>query len=327
MTGISDSYERPINYLRISVTDRCNLRCIYCMPAGGVPLTEHQNILSYEEIHTVVRAAAGLGISKVRITGGEPLVRAGISRLIEMIAQTPGITDVSLTTNASLLKGYARELKAAGLARVNISLDTLKDERFREITRTGTLSDVIEGIGAAQAAGLTPVKINTIIMAGINDDEINDFAKKTLTEGWHVRFIELMPSTGNGQHASALVTTADIMSEISRLGELTPSTLNAGSGPARYYRLPGAEGTVGFITPVTEHFCFECNRIRLTADGRLRPCLLSEQETDIRGPLRSSASFAQITEIIESVIVTKPHRHELAHGVVPQNRSFSQLGG
>ena len=195
MTGLSDSFHRPINYLRISVTDRCNLRCVYCMPAEGINLMSHNDILTYEEIYTVARAAAGLGINKLRLTGGEPLVRLGLPRLIQMLAQIEGIDDISLTTNGVLLSRYASELKSAGLRRVNVSLDTLKPDRFKSITRCdSSLGEVLAGIEAARAVGLDPVKLNMVVMAGINDDELLDFAAKTITEGWQVRFIELMPA-------------------------------------------------------------------------------------------------------------------------------------
>ncbi len=325
MTGLSDSFQRPIDYLRISVTDRCNLRCMYCMPAEGINLLSHQDILSYEEIQRIATAAAELGIKKVRITGGEPLVRIGLSSLIRMLAQIEAIDDIALTTNGVLLARYADELKAAGLRRVNISLDTLKPERFRLVTRGGDLDDVLQGIEAAGAAGLNPIKINVVVIAGINDDELLDFARKTVDEGWHVRFIEHMPLNSE-MASSSFVSVSEIRKRLASLGELEPCTFK-GNGPARYYRLPQAEGTIGFITPVSEHFCFHCNRLRLTADGKLRPCLLSEGEIDLRQPLRQGISAEELKKLIKRAVESKPRKHKLAEGLVPKDRPFSQVGG
>ncbi len=327
MTGLSDSFQRPINYLRISVTDRCNLRCIYCMPAQGIPLMTHSDILGYEEIYTVASAAAELGISKIRITGGEPLVRIGLPDLIRMLSGIESIDDISLTTNGVLLAPRAAELKAAGLHRVNVSLDSLKPEKFKQITRCGNLEDVLNGIEAANAAGLKPVKVNTVVMAGINDDELRDFAARTITEGWHVRFIELMPSTSANTDTAQLLSVSEMKQRLELLGKLEPCSVARGNGPAKYFRLPDARGTIGFITPVSEHFCFCCNRIRLTADGKLRPCLLSDTEIDIKQALRNGASTAEIQKLIKEAIARKPQSHDLANGSVPQGCSFSQVGG
>jgi GTP 3',8-cyclase len=327
MTGLSDSFQRPINYLRISVTDRCNLRCIYCMPETGVELMAHYDILSYEEIYSVVKAAAELGITKVRLTGGEPLVRAGISDLVGLLAGIDTIEDIALTTNGILLAQHAPELKEAGLNRVNISLDTLKPERFRRITRCGTLANTLEGIEAAQTAGLTPVKINMVVMAGVNDDELTDFAAKTVRDGWNVRFIELMPSSANEPVASKLVSVSEMKKRIEKMGKLEPSRIEAGNGPAKYFRLPGAKGTVGFISPVTEHFCIQCNRLRLTADGKLRPCLLNDDEIDLKEPLRSGASLEELKKLISKAIASKPKGHRLAEGTGSKGKPFSQVGG
>ncbi|MFC1872504.1 GTP 3',8-cyclase MoaA [Chloroflexota bacterium] len=327
MTGVSDSFQRPINYLRVSVTDRCNLRCIYCMPEQGVQLTAHENILSFEEIFSVIECAAAMGINKVRLTGGEPLVRKDITRLVRMIAGIKTIDDISLTTNGVLLSPLAEELKEAGLGRVNISLDTLQPKRFTEITRRGNLADVLAGVKAAQAAGLNPVKINTVVMAGINDDEITAFTEKTVHDGWHVRFIELMPSEANGGNTSRLVTTPDIIKRISAIGELTPANITAGNGPARYFQLSEATGTIGFITPISEHFCIKCNRLRLTADGKLRPCLMNEMEVDLRQPLRNGAGQKELSELVKQAIDQKPKGHLLVDGKIPGDRSFSQVGG
>jgi cyclic pyranopterin phosphate synthase len=327
MTGVSDSFQRPINYLRVSVTDRCNLRCVYCMPVEGIPMLSHSDILSYEEIIAVVRAAAELGINKVRLTGGEPLVRAGLPELVRLIAGIDAIKDIALTTNGTRLERYAAELKEAGLQRVNVSLDSLKPDRFREITRCGELNDTLAGIEAARAAGLEPVKINVVAMAGFNDDEIVDFAKKTVKDGWHVRFIELMPQAGDVPLSSRFIPVSEMRRRIETLGKLEPYHVSVGNGPAKYFRLPDASGTIGFITPVTEHFCYQCNRLRLTADGKLKPCLLSEEEVDLREALRRGATVDELKKLIEEAIARKPQGHKMAEGAAHKGRPFSQIGG
>jgi cyclic pyranopterin phosphate synthase len=327
MTGLSDSFQRPINYLRISVTDRCNLRCVYCMPQEGISLMSHYDILSYEEIFTLVKAAAELGINKVRLTGGEPLVRAGLPELVQMLAGIETIDDISLTTNGILLAQHAADLKEAGLQRVNVSLDTLKPEKFRQITRCGNLADTLKGIEVAGAVGLNPVKINMVVMAGVNDDELPDFASKTVKDGWHVRFIELMPTNGDEPVNSKLVSVSEMRKRIESMGKLEPWKVEVGNGPAKYFRLPGATGTIGFITPVTEHFCYQCNRLRLTADGKLRLCLLNEDEIDLREPLRSGASVTELKSLIEKAIASKPEGHHLSEGKKQKGRPFSQVGG
>jgi cyclic pyranopterin phosphate synthase len=338
VTGLSDTFNRPINYLRISVTDRCNLRCIYCMPAEGINLLSHSDILTYEEITTIVRLAAELGINKLRLTGGEPLVRARLPKLVAMLANINKIDDISLTTNGVLLRNYVAELKQAGLKRVNVSLDSLNQDKFERITRHRGLNDVLQGIEAAKSYGLNPVKINMVVMRGINDDEIVDFAKLTITEGWNVRFIELMPfvtdnppeghSTGWKANSQSQFMPADEIKErLDSLGELKPCLPIKGNGPAKYLRFPQASGTIGFITPVSQHFCFNCNRLRLTAEGKLRPCLLSDQEVDLRQPLRSGASAENLKQVITKAIQTKPKEHQLSRGRPSNNRLMSQVGG
>lgn len=326
-----DSLARPISYLRISVTDRCNLRCIYCMPAEGIPHKfPHEEILRYEEIARVVEAAAGLGINKVRLTGGEPLARLGIAELVRMIASIPGIDDISMTTNGILLARHAQELKDAGLHRVNVSLDTLQPTRFRQITRLGELEDVLAGIEAAERAGLHPIKVNNVVMRGLNDDEIADFARLTLTRPWHIRFIEIMPVGETAEQAKmGFVPVAEIRARIeAEVGPLEPSDgAGRGAGPARYYRLPNAPGTIGFISAVSEHFCFHCNRLRLTADGKLRPCLLSDQEIDIRAALRRGAGLQELQAILRQAVEQKPAGHHLAEDITATGRLMSQIGG
>ncbi len=325
MTKLADSFQRPLNYLRISVTDRCNLRCIYCMPPEGISLASHEDILRYEEIYLVAQAAAELGITKLRLTGGEPLVRAKLTDLVSLLAKIPGIDDISMTTNGILLEKHALALKKAGLQRVNISLDSLRKERFRKITRLGKLDDVLRGIEAAKKAGLNPVKINMVVMRGINDDEVLHFALLTIRDGWNVRFIEFMPFTEEGKKNHHLVPVAEIMQQIETLGKLEPH-VPTGGGPARYFRFPEATGTIGFISPVTDCFCKECNRLRLTADGKLRPCLFSDEEIDLRSPLRQGANVEDIKLLIQQAASCKPEKHRLLAGVTCE-RFMAQIGG
>ena len=323
MNELFDSFGRHINYLRISVTDRCNLRCIYCMPPEGILLIPRSKILSYEEISTVVQVVARLGINKVRLTGGEPLVRAELPKLVGMLSQIEGVDEVSLTTNGTLLKKYVVELKQAGLRRVNVSLDTLKADRFQYITRLGKLKDVLEGIETARDIGFQPVKINMVVMRGINDDEVLNFANMTYKEGWHVRFIELMPFAS----VVDFVPSDEIRRHIMLLGLLEPCLPITGNGPARYYRLSGAKGTVGFISPITEPFCSSCNRMRLTSDGKFRPCLLEDGEIDLKKPLRSNASMQEIKTLVLKAVTSKPEHHRLVDSTVFIKRKMCQIGG
>ncbi|MEE8472895.1 MAG: GTP 3',8-cyclase MoaA [Dehalococcoidia bacterium] len=327
MTGLSDSFQRPIDYLRVSVTDRCNLRCIYCMPPGGIQLLPREDILSYEETHRVVRAAVELGITRIRLTGGEPLVREGFGKLVKMIARTEGLKDLSLTTNGTLLSRWASRLRDAGVGRVNVSLDSLREERFREMSRGGRLEGVLRGIQRAREVGLNPVKINVVVVRGVNDDEILDFARRTLDDEWHVRFIELMPFARDQEPGASFVPVEEMRQQIAVLGRLDPCRPEAGNGPARYFRLPGARGTVGFISPVSAHFCVSCNRLRLTADGKLRLCLMRGEEVDLRGPLRRGASVAEIKAIMEEAVAFKPAGHRLDEGLLPLDRAMSRIGG
>ncbi len=327
MSNLVDSFSRRIDYMRISVTDRCDLRCIYCATSQFEART-HEDILRYEEIHRVVQAAASLGVTKIRLTGGEPLVRLYLSNLVEMLVKIPGIEEVSLTTNGTVLAKYAQELKAAGLKRVNISLDTLKPKRFLEITGGNKFPEVLAGIQEANRVGLQPVKINVVVLKGINEDEILDFARKTITDGWHVRYIEHMPFENSNSHGNGLISTAEIMRRIENsIGKLTPHKPSAGNGPARYYQLSGANGTLGFISAVTECFCAGCNRFRLTADGKLRPCLLDDDEIDIKEPLRRGASIEELAQVIQSAASLKRSQHHLSEGEIPTGRSMRQIGG
>ncbi|HOT91440.1 MAG TPA: GTP 3',8-cyclase MoaA [Anaerolineae bacterium] len=327
---LNDTYQRSIDYLRISITDRCNLRCVYCMPEQGVQPWAHADILRYEEIERVVRAAAMLGLRKIRLTGGEPLVRLGVVELVRTLAHIPGIEAVTMTTNGMLLSRYAAPLAEAGLQRVNVSLDTLRPDRFHAITRWGNLDTVLAGIEAALAAGLTPLKINTVVMRGQNDDEVVELARRAIASGWHLRFIEWMPVGEAAQDQNwraRLVTAAEIRARIeAALGPLEPVTV-VGAGPARTYCLPGTTATLGFISAVSEHFCGSCNRLRLTADGKLRPCLLSPEELDLRTPLRQGASEADIQALLQKAVRLKPQGHQLADHAQVAGRAMAQIGG
>ena len=324
-----DDFGRAINYLRVSVTDRCNLRCVYCMPEEGVRARAHGEILRYEDLSRIIGAAADLGISKVRITGGEPLARLDLAAFVAMVAATPGIDDLSMTTNGTLLARHAASLARAGLHRINVSLDTLKPDRFERITRRGRLDDVWAGLEAAAREGLTPIKINVVVVRGLNDDEVVDFARRTRTEGWHVRFIELMPIGANVAWAGdGVVPIPEMRTRIEEAeGPLEAVHGPRGNGPARYHRLDGAEGTGGFIGAMSDHFCSGCNRLRLTADGRLRPCLMSDQEIDLRAPLRAGAGDDRLRDLLAEAIHLKPQRHHLAEAQSPRDRTMAEIGG
>lgn len=327
---LTDSFGRPITYLRISLTPRCNLRCVYCMPPEGIPDSPSGGLLTNEEITAFVRAAANQGICKIRLTGREPLIRRGVVELVRKIAATPGIEEVSLTTNAMLLAKKAASLAAAGLTRVNISLDTLDAEKFRRITRGGQIERLFDGIAAAEAYGLTPIKINTVVVRGLNDDELPDLAQLSMVYPWHIRFIELMP-VGNAQSWGAgfpapdnrYLSVQEMKAQLSNL-HLEPASAPTGNGPARTFRIPGAPGTVGFISPLGEHFCENCNRLRLTADGSLRPCLLMDDEISVRADL--SNEHALKAQILQAATL-KPQGHELIKEHYPEARRMAQIGG
>jgi cyclic pyranopterin phosphate synthase len=308
-----DRCQRRLNYLRISVTDRCNLRCAYCLPGDDIPRLRHEEVLRYEEILRVARVAAGLGITKVRVTGGEPLVRRGITDFLAELARIPGIRDLSLTTNGLLLKENAGRLRAAGVARVNVSMDTLDPGRYRDITGVDAFEQAWEGIRAAQAHGFHPIKINVVALRGVNDDELPALARLSLDSPLHVRFIEFMP-IGRSRFAGAPLLFPEIMERISVIGRLLPVEGSPLDGPAHRYRFDGARGEVGFIPAISHHFCSRCNRLRLTADGHLRPCLLSDRHEDVKGPLRSGGTDADIEEIFLRATLHKPSDHNLAVG-------------
>jgi len=324
-----DPYKRRINYLRISVTDRCNLRCCYCMPEEGIPLISHEDILTYEEMLRVVRIFAAEGISKVRLTGGEPLVRKGMIDFISRLARIDAIKDLSLTTNGVLLKELAYDLKQAGLDRVNISLDSLRRERFCQITRKDDYERVWAGIEEALRVGLSPIKINMVAIRGINDDEIEAFARLTLYLPLTVRYIEYMPA-GNGKEWSeeSVLTIPQIQSRIEKVGRLIPIPQDQWDGPARRYRIEGALGEIGLIGAVSEHFCRDCNRLRLTSDGKIRLCLFSDEEIDVREILRRGGSDDELRERFHVALKTKPERHHInKHQFKKCQRNMSAIGG
>ncbi len=311
MNTLEDGFFRVIDYLRLSVTDRCNLRCLYCMPSDGIMPSRHEEILSYEEIIRIVKVAAELGVKKIRLTGGEPLIRKNIAFLIAAIKKTKGIEDLSMTTNGILLEKYAAEIAGAGLDRVNVSIDSFDPGRYEEITRGGSLEVVLRGLAAAEKAGLKPIKINMVPIRGINDQEVIPFARMTFETDYHVRFIECMPSGPIDFWSPEKYVTADeLKGMIETIAPLRPVRVRK-NGPSKYYRLEGAKGVVGFISALTHHFCEECNRLRLTADGKLRPCLFSETEIDLRAPMRMGAPDSEIERLLRLSIAVKPEGHDM----------------
>ncbi len=326
-----DPFGRKITYLRISVTDRCNLRCVYCMPPEGVVWKPHETILRFEEILKVVEAAAGEGVTEIRLTGGEPLVRHGIPDLVHMIAGVPGIQDISLTTNGLLLEKLAFPLAEAGLKRINVSLDTLNPGKFARITRGGSFDRVWRGLEAADAAGLAPLKINAVALKGVNDDEILDLARLSLSHPWHVRFIELMPiknqapwGEGFPPPAECYLSVQAIRDILQPLGIEPFGDSDSGLGPARQYRLPGAPGRLGIISALGEQFCETCNRLRLTADGYLRPCLMDDGEVYVLDAIRRGEPMLPL---LRQAVRNKPRQHQLDQGEAPTGRCMTQIGG
>lgn len=307
-----DPYRRHLNYLRISITDRCNLSCIYCMPRDRIPKLYHRDILRYEELLRLVRIGVGLGITKVRITGGEPLVRKGVYDFLAELTAIEGIADVSLTTNGLLLEKNIARIHDAGIRRINVSLDTLKRSRFREITGTDGFRQVWNGILEALDSGFDPVKINVVAMRGINEDELIDIAKLSLTYPLHIRFIEHMPIGVSRFEEDRLLLAPEIKRRISKLGDLIPIEKADHDGPAERFRFENGPGEIGIIRPLSHHFCDRCNRLRLTASGQLRPCLLSDFEVDLRGPLRKGHLDDVLRAVFFKAVERKPSRHCLA---------------
>lgn len=333
---MQDKYNRNINYLRVSLTDKCNLRCVYCMPEKGVTPLCHAQVLHNEEIVEIIKMASSLGIENIRLTGGEPLVRKNVAQLIENIKSIDGIKSVSMTTNATLLAGFAKSLKNAGLDRVNISLDTLDACQYRQITRKGNLSDALAGIDAALLYGFDPVKINVVVVKDLHQD-LFEFAKMTLSRSLHVRFIEYMPIGDTANQIGCtwgkdqIIESSDVIKEISRrakdeLGSevrALPENQIIGSGPAVYYKIDGALGTIGTISAISNHFCKTCNRIRLTCDGKLKSCLFSDVEIDIKEPLRAG-DLHRARRVLQDAITSKPDCHNFKIGTA---RNMNQIGG
>lgn len=325
-TTLRDQFGRSIEYLRISVTDRCNFRCMYCMPVEGLQWLPRKDLLTYEEITEVVRQLAPLGLRRLRLTGGEPTIRPDLVSLVRMLRAIPGIEDIALSTNGVKLPELAAPLRAAGLDRVNMSADSLQPDRIAKIARRSLGFDPIVGAEAAQAAGLGPIKINVVVMKGINDDEVEDFARLTITRPWYVRFIELMP-VGDMSHLTwdHVVPSDEIIERVRRVAPLAPFTPSVkGNGPAAYYRFAGGQGAVGVITPMTHTYCGSCNRVRLTADGRLRTCLFGDHEVDLRTPLRASE---RLEPFFVKALAEKPKEHNLLQMKVGGLRALSEVGG
>ena len=325
-TTLRDQWGRSIEYLRISVTDRCNFRCVYCMPKEGLQWLPKAEILSYEEITEVVRQLSPLGLRRLRITGGEPTIRPDLESLVRQLRSIPGIEDIALSTNGAKLPSMARSLRDAGLDRINMSADSLRPERIAAIARRDIGFDPIAAALAAEEAGLSPIKINFVVLRGTNDDEIEDFARLTMDRPWHVRFIELMP-VGDMRELTweHVVPSDEVLGRIARIGALSPDGgPPRGNGPAKYYRLEGAAGTVGVITPMTHTYCGTCNRVRLTADGRLRTCLYGDHEVNLRDPLRDGQA---LEPLFRQALADKPKEHALLQMKVGGLRALSQVGG
>lgn len=307
-----DPYNRHLNYLRISITDRCNLKCIYCVPGDLIPRLSHDEILTYEEILRLVRIGIRLGISKIRVTGGEPLVRKGVYDFLADLSGLGGLADLSLTTNGVSLKANLNKIKAAGIKRINISLDTLDRTKFEHITGFDLFDQVWQGIEMALEMGFHPIKLNIVALNGINDDELTDMARLSFEYPLHIRFIEYMPigesQIGNGP----LLLAPEIKKRISVLGSLIPVPKTMNDGPAQRYHFEGAAGEIGFIHALSHHFCDRCNRLRLTARGQLRPCLLSDHHEDVKGIMRTGGTDEQLAEIFFKAVRHKPSDHNLA---------------
>ncbi len=324
---LTDSHGRTINYLRLSVTDRCNMRCFYCMPKEGIVKKGHNAVLSYEELLLIASIAVEIGIEKIRITGGEPLVRNGIVSFLEQLARIPGLRHLALTTNGLLLEEMAADLYHAGVQRLNVSLDSLNPNTFSEITRGGNLKKVLAGLDAAEKTGFPPPKINCVIMRGVNDSEILDFADMTLSHGNSIRFIEYMPAIKEDGWQRYCISGEEIIERIA--GKYTLEQVDKGpfAGPSRDFRIPGASGSIGIITAVSGHFCSECNRIRVTSTGQAKGCLFSDERTDLVPWLRPPDRQA-LAEVLKGIISGKPERHGISQdGYVHRNFTMSQVGG
>lgn len=326
---MKDQFGRKIDYLRLSVTDRCNLRCRYCMPETGIPVLAHDSILRYEELLRIAETACRMGIRKIRVTGGEPLVRKGLVPFVSALTQLPQKPDVVLTTNGLLLTDYAAALKSAGLTRVNVSLDTLRPDRFEKMTLRDGLEQVLKGISLAEAVGLHPIKINMIPLKNFNQDEITHFARLTFDHPWDVRFIEFMPISDDLDFVSSDgVRIGDVHARLLEMGPLELLPHQRTSGPAKMYRFPGAQGRIGLISSVTGHCCEDCNRLRVMADGRIRGCLLNNQEIDLKPVLRGAGSAQDLENLLSAAIDLKPEKHQIDQkAFTTPNRRMHGIGG
>jgi GTP 3',8-cyclase len=328
MPELIDNYKRHLNYLRISITDRCNLRCLYCAPGSLVPKQSHGNILRYEEILRIVRVGVRLGISKVRLTGGEPLLRKGVYEFLNDLVAIDGLSDISLTTNGVLLAQNAETIRDAGIRRVNISLDTLQADKFKTITGYDLFDQVWAGIEKAHALGFDPIKLNVVALKGYNDDEFVDLARLSMTYPFHIRFIEYMPIGNPLMKHGDYILAPDIKALLSPLGNLTPVPKKPGDGPAERFRIEGAVGEIGFIQAMSHHFCRTCNRLRLTANGQLRPCLLSDKQLDIKGPMRDGGSDDDLKAVFLQAVQHKQESHHFSPGCLSRvHDPMSGIGG
>lgn len=336
MNKLIDNFGREISYLRVSITDRCNYRCIYCKPEERFEFIPHEEILRYEEIVEIIEEAVNLGVTKVRITGGEPLARKGVVDFIKKLREIKKLEDISLTTNGFFLSEYAEKLKDAGLNRVNISLDSLQELKYKRITRGGSLEKVLKGIESALKARLLPIKINTVLIRGINDDEVEDFVGLTLGRPLNIRFIEFMPSGEElkDNYRDRFISVLEIKESLAEKYSFRSVDINSGDGPAKYYQIKGGQGTIGFITALSQHFCKTCNRIRLTSEGKLRPCLFSNKEVDIKQAIRNKKANDKIIRSkiirnnIEEAISIKPEGHKLNEKFSNRDSfKMSKIGG
>lgn len=326
-THLIDRYKRNLNYLRISITDRCNLRCLYCRPSGAGYKMDHEEILRYEEILRITRIGIRLGVSKIRVTGGEPLVRKDCCEFLEALNRLRGLNDISLTTNGVLLADYIDQIVSAGIKRLNISLDTLDREKFKEITGVDAFDRVWQGIEAARIKGINPIKINVVVLNGINDNELADLAALSFQYPFHIRFIEYMPIGHTRLCDKAPLLYPQIRSRIEKLGELLPVARRPNDGPAMRYKFRGAIGEIGFISAVSRHFCNECNRLRLTADGRIRPCLLADIHEDIKAPLRAGLLDTDLADVFFRAVKRKPFQHPVKLDPNAINGEMVRIGG